>query len=152
MYTPLTLSGALADGATTATESATELGRNVFATYQQLRPGATHHLSLFVDGEEPLTDNGWYELAVPHQAGVDATPTHIQLTLPAGWKFAAGGGHAAQRRRAPRDVRPSGRACDLTAPGTDHPGLRLRALGSAPGREQRVTARVSIRCRCSSPR
>ena len=87
VYTPLTLSGARFDSNATSTESATELGRNVFSTYEQLKPADKRLLTLFVAGEEPLAPGGWYELEIPHQAGVDATPTHILLTLPSGWKF-----------------------------------------------------------------
>jgi hypothetical protein len=87
VYTPLALSGALADGATTATESATELGRNVYAAYELVKPAGKRQLTLFVEGTEKLAPGGWYQLDVPHQTGVEATPTRISLTLPGGWKF-----------------------------------------------------------------
>jgi Protein of unknown function (DUF4012) len=88
VYTPLTLSGALVDGSATATESATELNRNVFSSYQQLRPGDKRELTLFVAGEEAVGSGGWYELSVPHQPGLQPTPTRITLRLADGWRFA----------------------------------------------------------------
>jgi hypothetical protein len=87
VYTPLSLTGSLVNGAATSTESARELRRNVYSSYQQLARGASRDLTMFVDGEERLSNNGWYQLSVPHQASTSPTPTKIALTLPSGWKF-----------------------------------------------------------------
>ena len=68
----------------------------MFATYTQLAPGAKHQLTLFVDGEASLKADGWYTLAVPHQAGVEPTPTHISLDTSEWLEVHSREGHAAR--------------------------------------------------------
>jgi hypothetical protein len=88
VYTPLQLQSGTIDGAPAATEAGLELGSNVYSRYLQLAPGASTQLALTLSGLEQLEPGGWYELNLPRQPQIDATPTHITLELASGWRFA----------------------------------------------------------------
>jgi UDP-N-acetylmuramyl pentapeptide phosphotransferase/UDP-N-acetylglucosamine-1-phosphate transferase len=87
IYTPLALRSAAINGSAAAMESGRELGRWVFSNFLTLPAGAQRTTTLAVRGTEKLAPGGSYQLTIPHEAGLQPTPTNVNVHLPDGWRF-----------------------------------------------------------------
>jgi hypothetical protein len=82
-YSPLLLDRATVGGAPLATESARELGLNVYSAFVSVPPGGNLELVLHLTGEIPPTEE--YQLGVGMQPLVNPDVVTATITLADGW-------------------------------------------------------------------
>jgi hypothetical protein len=82
-YSPLLLDRATVDGVALGTESASELGLNVYSAFLSVPPGGSIELVLHLTGDLPPTED--YRLGVGMQPLVNPDVVTANITLADGW-------------------------------------------------------------------
>jgi len=86
VYSPLSMTGAQANGQPANVESAKELGRNVFSSYVDAFSQAGTNLALDVAGKVGLRKDGWYDLTLIHQPTLHPDRVTVRVAVPAGYQ------------------------------------------------------------------